>query len=190
MQSPINWESIQTDGALLLLLLTQLLPQAEIARNAGRAIRSDDRNKSHDISAFLYSAGSVASFLWPGPNRRSELKMAFPHRGNDLRLLLLQPSNELEGLKSIRNDLAHIDERIEQIFLESTLPKFSAWGSGSPQPGRADLMNYDASTGSIHSTGGKIVLADLAEWLEFLIQRGGIVFPRLLLSAHEIPLER
>lgn len=129
---PVDWESITTKGELLMLLLTQLAPQVKIAIVSGRKILDDDTDRMPSIAAFVAASGTVTSFLWTSPSRSSALRRRFPARGRDLRHILGLHDTEPEGLRRIRNDLTHIDERIEELFLTEDAPSLLAWGSGHP----------------------------------------------------------
>lgn len=164
----IDWKTVDTRSDLLLLLVTQLTPQVAIALNSGRAIIDTDTDRMRNISSFLASVGTVSNFLWTKDSRRKSVRNAFPMRGRDLRHVLGLPDQEPENLVAIRNDLTHIDERIEELFLEDRTPSLLIWGTGLPTSGQRVLMNYNAETTTIQSLTSSIEVANLVNWLDTL----------------------
>lgn len=171
----VDWESISTPGELLVLLLSQLTPQVEAAISAGNLILSGGVQVIAPVSAFLFSAANAGDFLWPSAQRgrnRHGIAASFPNRARDMRHLLGLPDEEPSELDSIRNDLTHADERIEELYLEDPNASLIFWGVGTVVAGGPrHYMNFDPPTGVLHSLGHEISLTDMVAWLVDLLDR-------------------
>jgi hypothetical protein len=126
----VEWKTIATPGNLLWLMFTQLTPHIQVAIKAGKEILSGSYNVE-SASAFLFSAAVVGDFFWPSAKRSQALSKAFPARARDMRHLVGLPDDEPPGLDVIRNDLTHVDERLEELFLQDPDGPMVAWGDGS-----------------------------------------------------------
>ena len=183
----VDWDAITTPGSLLLLMTTQLTPQVEIAIRAGTALLAGEGEKIQNVSAFLASASSAASFLWPSPMRHRELREAFPNRAADLRHVLGVADEEPAALDKIRNDLIHIDERLEKLYLANPNLSLMAWGASSKAAtGTKILMSFDPATGVLHSLDEEVNVKELVEWLIDLRKRLGRMFMPLLVKSPHI----
>jgi len=183
----VNWSSMTTPGELLNLLMTQLTPQVELAIKSGRALLASSDNRVENTTLFLASASSAASFLWPSPSRKRALRDAFPNRADDLRQVLGLADNEPTALGRIRNDLTHVDERIEELFLANPNLSIVTWsGSSTAAPGTHVYMAYDRDSEMVHSLGQEFNLRDLVEWFEGLFIRLRQTWFQVMLRARTI----
>jgi hypothetical protein len=168
----INWSSLTTPGDLLTLLLTQLSPQVELAIKAGRSLLTTDDERVANTTLFLASASSAASFLWPSPSRRRPIAEAFPNRADDLRHILGLLDAQPTALVRIRNDLTHVDERIEELFLANPDLSIVTWSSATTAAAGTHIyMAFDRDTETLHSLGQEVQVRELVEWLEGLLAR-------------------
>ncbi|WP_405219139.1 hypothetical protein [Agrococcus sp. Ld7] len=183
----VEWQTINTPGELLFLLVSQLAPQVAVGSTAGQKIIGGTYSPE-TASAFLFSAGVVGDFFWPSPGRgRKPVASAFPNRARDLRHLLGLPEAEFSQLDSIRNDLAHVDERMEELYLDNPTAPLLAWGGGGVLlKDTRRYLNYDPTTGTLHSLGIDVDVAAFVAWLESLQARIGRITMPLFLRMHDI----
>lgn len=182
----VDWPSIETRGDLLVLMFTQLTPHVDTAIESGQQILSGEFNV-RSTSSFLFSAAVVGDFFWPSPQRRRPVATAFPKRDRDMRHLLGLSETEPSVLDQIRNDLAHVDERLEELFLADPDGPLLAWGNGAKSPeGTRRYMNFDPDSGVLHSLDTEVDVAELVEWYSNLRQRISRVTFQLMMRSHRI----
>jgi hypothetical protein len=167
-------------------MFTQLSPHVQAAIKAGRKIL-DGHYDVETASAFLFSAAVVGDFFWPSPQRRAAVAREFPRRDADMRHLVGLPDDEPADLDKIRNDLTHVDERLEELYLADPEGPMLAWGNGSSSTAATRrYMNFDPETKVLHSLGREINVAEVVVWLENLLARIGRVSMQLMIRSHRI----
>ena len=181
----IQWRSIETRGDLLVLMFSQLTPHVETAIESGRRILDAEFNVG-TASSFLFSASVVGDFFWPSPQRRRVLREAYPRRDRDMRHVVGLPDDQPPGLDSIRNDLTHVDERLEEMILEAADAPLLAWADGNSAPeGTRRYMNFERATGVLHSLGTEVDVTQIVAWHENLRARVARAFvPLVMKSPH------
>jgi hypothetical protein len=184
----VEWNSIATPGDLLWLMFTQLTPHVEAAIKAGKAIQGGTYNVE-TASAFLFSAAVVGDFFWPSTLRarnRFGIAEAFPNRAHDMRHLVGIPDEEPADLDLIRNDLTHVDERLEELYVQNPDGPMIAWSDGSTSAdGTRRYMNYEPEIGVLHSLGREINVVEVVAWLENLLARiSKVSFQLMVRSPH------
>lgn len=183
----VDWKSIDTPGDLLVLMCSQLQQHLNAAIRAGCVVVSE-RFDLTTVAPFLFSAAIVGDFFWPSPSRRGVYARAFPNRPRDMRHLVGIEDVEPANLDKVRNDLTHIDERLEELYLAGPQSPLYMWGpdnAGMP-PETRRYMTFDASTGTVHSLGRDINARELVEWLDYVARRLAQVFPHLLRMAPDV----
>lgn len=180
----MEWKSITTRGDLLWLMFTQLTPHVQVAIKAGKEILGGKYNVE-TASSFLFSAAVVGDFFWPSEGRdrnKFDVADAFPDRARDMRHLLGLPDSAPTDLDRIRNDLTHVDERLEELFVQDPDGPMIAWGDGSKaREGTRRYMNFARETGILHSLGREINVGEVVAWLENLLARASRVSFELML---------
>lgn len=71
----------------------------------------------YSLNAFLNAVANVSKLLWPHPRRRTAKD--FPNRGEELRENLGVSDDSPLQYRTVRNHFEHVDERIEEWWLES-----------------------------------------------------------------------
>ena len=164
-------------------MFTQLTPHVQAAIEAGRRILNGAYNVE-TASAFLFSAAVVGDFFWPSPRRGRALTRAFPQRADDMRHLVGLPDEEPSDLDVIRNDLTHVDERLEELYLANPNGPMLAWGNGAAsREGTRRYMNFDPANHVLHSLGREVDVEDVVAWLENLLGRIGRVSLELMIRS-------
>jgi hypothetical protein len=102
----------------------QLTGQCEFALMAAEDINAALKNVEakndrlwFSLNAFLTAVANVSKMLWPNPNRKTAKQ--FPDRGTDLRKSLGVSDDSPLQHRRVRNHFEHIDERVEEWWLES-----------------------------------------------------------------------
>jgi hypothetical protein len=184
----VDWDSITTPGTLLLWEITQLTPQALNARDAVQHLIAGKVDRMQSVPSVLAAIGSLASFLWPNPGR--DLGGRFPKRGGDLRHILGIDDDRPEYLrKAIRNDLIHVDERLEEFYNEDPKMSFSMWMEGKPEGDQRALFAWDAVESTLYSQGVAIDMKALLNWLQMLLSHIRAKGGELLFLSDEIGQE-
>lgn len=149
---------IESDSEVLKVLLTQLAPALRrVAECADRMLQGGDAVDLQKEQALLLSySGICVSFIWTNTNRQV---------GKDLQRLLNASPTEPTWLREMRNSFMHVDERIMEAFERDPSPKLSIWGTGSPDPTRANLFGFEQESGTLYSMNksGRYVRGDLRE---------------------------
>lgn len=172
----VKWDEIATPLDLLLLMCTQTSGHLGTGMLAARALMSGEGDRRGDLTAMLQSAAIAADFFWPSPSRRRPLRDAFPSRGADFRHVLGMDDAEPPALDLIRNDLVHVDERIEELFLADPNLSLIAWGSSRPREGTLAYMSYLPGEKVVLSLGKELSVVELEDWLRDTLARTSKMF--------------
>lgn len=140
-------------GGWLRLMLWELNKQAEFGVHTGVKILNDEGNVWAELQLLMSQAGSVASFVDTLATRKptSKIARAFPERSETLRLFA-GSTYDFDSVLKVRNGMAHIDERIEELWLaidateDEPEPEIHARTVGSLSDGRERIINWDQET--------------------------------------------
>lgn len=134
-------------GAWFALMLFELNKQTEWAVAVGRRILDGgSENVWTDLQTFASHAGSVGAFLDTLKSRNRALDTAYPDRAEMVRGIT-GTTYDFGPMVRIRNGLAHIDERIEERWLEvasddADAPQLLARAVGNLDDGRDRMLNW------------------------------------------------
>lgn len=92
------------------------------------------------IYSHLYLTSNVALMLWPSEKGKKKNQIQFrKHRAEHLRRRLKIPENHLLQDRSFRNDIAHMDERLDEWWLTSVRRNISRQGYST----RERIIRFD-----------------------------------------------
>ncbi|NKS17309.1 hypothetical protein GS490_13360 [Rhodococcus hoagii] len=108
---------LRTPHGLLFRCITSIQYNSADAIAAGRDLlehRVEGDALWRTVNAFVFSSATVGAMFAPGKRR---YKAEFPSRPAELCSLCNVTPEDFGGIRLLRNDLAHLDERYEESFL-------------------------------------------------------------------------
>lgn len=109
---------LRTPHGLLFRCITSIQYNAADAIAAGRDLleqRVEGDALWRTVNSFVFSSATVGAMFAPGKRRH---KAQFPSRPSDLCSLFSVAPEDFGSIRGLRNDLAHLDERYEESFID------------------------------------------------------------------------
>lgn len=172
----VDMATIDSPSQMLQVMLYSLGHHAGLAKTAAQEFLKGGKDQQQQALLMLYTAGTMAAFIWPLPSRKKALAQKFPRRGADIQDLLGLSENQLETLKYLRDSAVHIDERIEEAFLESSTGGFTMWMVSETPPSGRHFMAYNPRTQTLSFRDRSIMITDLERLLNAIQRRSSDAF--------------
>lgn len=169
---------------LLFLLSGEIRHHAEEAGRHGLALLQGQvpyESLWSTTYSFVYSAATVASMFTPG-NRRKVLADAFPDRPAELRKLFEVDEGDLVGIRELRNDLAHIDERYEKFWMDDPNHNIVIRLAGRPESVHMEGTRFhcwDPTRGELTFLGSSVDVSAITVQMGLLARRAEVVCEQL-----------
>jgi len=177
MVSDTSDDGVATPRILLEAMVHEVEFTARAAVRAARALLEPGRETGFwDLAeTFLHFGALTASFFWPSDQRRKPLKIAFPNRGRDLRGLFgLDDGSPFGDLRRIRDGAVHLDERLEEWWLEQDMPGLAIRNFGDVRMVPTDARIYhfwDPDNGVLVFSDHRVDIRASASMLDLIANR-------------------
>jgi|SRR5690625_1111571 len=161
----VDWAGIITPGNLLLTLIATVQPILAQAIRHGKEILKGKAGHEN-VPAFLALAGTASTFFWVSASRRDRLGKRFPNRDKDMRAIAGISGSRPQSLTLVRNDFIHVDERLEEFYLDSPEANLISWQTVRSDGNRRHFMTQSEDGRSLYSLQGVIDVPEVIMWLE------------------------